>query len=326
MKKRPRAIVVMGASASGKTCYALSSRFAGFEYIHNTPTSYQRGYITGLMDEGKSFIVDAVNATRADRSFYIDLVKGNVQQTPHPEYSLECHYLRTSMVSAQENAKRREKMGGIRFNKAHWVKSYIAWRKGHQEPSQDEGFDLVVDIPFALIGKDIPSLCKAVFFSLPSVCVSISGSKYPRSPKDLKVLSEISTVFDRYSKDGYKLIGVAHLPVIAMRLMHEDIAQECIIEVLKQIKPVVDDVFYGPHRTGRKKGWDMPSPYFAHCARDKHGINLEQSIMVGSTDIDKRFAESAGFASYLPVHLVKRAGSRRVKGYDPLANVKQQFS
>jgi histidinol phosphatase-like enzyme len=147
-------------------------------------------------------------------------------------------------------------------------------------------------------GGDTDCIHRAVFFSLPSVVYSARQHPMPTQPSDVRIFPDVDRVFVNGYKQGYLFIGIANLPMVATKQIAEAVVQECILQVIRQLTPPIDAVYYSPHLLSENHEHSLPHPYFAFKARDRFKINLEASVMVGCTRIDQQFAKNAGIGAY----------------------------
>ncbi len=307
----PRAIILMGLPAAGKTTYALSGRFPGFIYIspdlfpgrrRNFQKNKVRNMIFSAIYNQSDFIVDDCNPSCSDRKFYLDVFKHslgyNTLQPGRTPYIKECHHLRTTMKQAKNNASMRRIKGGDRISRV----DLITCTQQMKNPSKAEGFNSIVNVDFERQVQIADN--KAIFFSLDGVFRPLAGgstSLFSQKPKQVMISPNRNHVFRRYHDEGYKLIGITYLSDVASGRISEAVAQACILEIVRQLKVPIDEVFYCPHREDAQCHCLPPSTYFAKLASSKHRINLKKSIMVGSgsNSMDKVFAERANIGSYV---------------------------
>ncbi len=305
----PHAIMLMGLPASGKTTYALSSRFAGFRYIapelfpglhHSIQMNKVRNMVTHAVYNGMDIIIDDCNPTCADRKFHLDAFNEAVRHVQHrPDYipyTKECHHLQATMKQVKYNAAKRRDQGGDRINRNLLVHCARLMR----EPSKSEGFHSIVNVDFAP-QKRAP-VNRAIFFSLDGVVRSTRGkSIFCQPPKHVMLDGNRNKVFRWYYDEGYKFIGITHLSAVAGQRASEATAQACIVEMVRQLKVPIEAVFYCAHRKEEQCSCFPPSPYFAKLASKQYQINLQKSIMVGSIDkyVEQEFARKAGIGHYV---------------------------
>jgi len=269
--------------------------------------------LSRLIYRKNNIIIDDCNLTRAERSFYLGVLRGYKKAIKQaPEYVVECHCLDTRIGDVRKNAEARMALGGDRLNKTDFVKR---WRM-REAPSYEEGFAVIVEIPFER-DEGNTYVRPAIFFSLPAVVFSVRNHMVPIKPEDVRIFPDVDRVFARYYEEGYLFIGVANLPLIGSKQVREQTAQECIIEVIKRLTPPIDDVFYSPHRLADKHESSLPNPYFAFRAREEHRLCLLKSVMVGCTSTDREFAKNAGIGRFLDRKTFFKDGKPRVKSVEP---------
>jgi len=304
---QPRAVILMGLPCAGKTAYAFSDRFSGFDYIspeamnatvvgtigHNI----MRNELRRLIYYGQSFVVDDCNHTRAARSVYVNLVKERFanerESIPETErFLIECHYLRASSKDCWGNAKQRQRRGGERINK----RKFIECRRGLEEPQRSEGFDFVVDIPF-FRAVTTRFTNKAVFFGFDGVVRYSKGyHSYPKSLKEVRVFDGVGSVLRRYYKEGYKLIGLCRQSAVGTKDLGEYVARACMLETVRKLKVPVDDILLCPHMLSQSC---MCYPSLIGNAVIHHGIDLSHSILVGVSSVEMEIAAQLGLGRYM---------------------------
>ncbi len=67
-----------------------------------------------------------------------------------------------------------------------------------------------------------------------------------------------------------------------------------VLRVLSDNGIIIRELFVCPHDFGENCVCRKPSPYFAYIARDKYGIDLSASYMIGDHKSDAEFARNFG--------------------------------
>lgn len=293
MRSKPRGVILVGRPSAGKTSYALSSQFANFHYID--PSHYEHDCIGlvrllgELIANRENVIIDSKNCKRLNRRHWM-----NIFGKDRADYRIECHVIEATISDATKNGQLRAASGGERLNKF----DLIRFHREYEKPSIDEGFDLIKTIQFNR--SDEGNQRRALFFGLNAIVCSLRDRMYPTEPSDLRILPEVNEAFCRYYNEGYLLIGVGNIPGIASGAISEDMAHDCLLELIKQISCPVANVYYSDLslREEQSKKIGLPSPHFALLARDRFQINLEKSIMVGGFQTDKMFATNANIGHF----------------------------
>ena len=127
------AVVFIGIPASGKSTFYERNFKSGYEYI-NLDTLHTRRkeqiLVNSCILEGKSFVVDNTNPTKADRQRYIPAAKA-------ADYRVEGYFFQSISKDCRErNAKR--------VGKARVSDAAIGGVSSRLEiPGLDEGFDVL---------------------------------------------------------------------------------------------------------------------------------------------------------------------------------------
>ena len=319
--KQLRAVILVGAPASGKTTYALSDAFSGFEYVspamYNNPEAIRR-VIKQAQARQRNIIIDDCNGTKEERGFFIDILNSETGQIM--KYQTECHHMRTRMLDIRDNGLVRQARGGCRLNKSH----FIEYKHNLVTPEAKEGFSTIVDVPFVRkTNNEFNEV--AVFFSFGSVWYSNGNKLFPTNPDDVRIFPDVHKVLCRYYREGYKFIAVSNFPEIGEKRITEQTAQECMVEAVKQLPVPIDEIYYSSHPASVIYDGTLPNPKFAHEASNKYGIDLSRSIMVGHSETEKRFAELAGFGEYAPRQAFFWNGFTRIRDRKPDSEVRKVF-
>jgi len=318
MPEQLRAILVMGSPSSGKTSYALSDRFSGFDY--HSPTTHQdradlRLAILKSMSLNRNIVIDDYNNTVSGRNFYLDIIKNRTQIR---QYQLECHHLRTRLHDIRDNGRDRQSRGGDRLN----VSKLIKYRSALEAPSAEEGFASILTLPFQRIEERKYTL-PAVFMAIDALRYSQGPRQYPTKTSNVGIFPDVTETLCRLLGRGFKFIIVGNMPEIGARTVHRHTAHDCVIETIKQLPVPIDDFLYSELSDGPDS---LPNPTFAFVVREKHKINLSQSVMVGVNEVDKKFAENAGFGLYLPRKTFFWNGQPRLEQRHPHDEVRKLFA
>jgi len=119
---------------------------------------------------------------------------------------------------------------------------------------------------------------------------------YLSNPDDFEFIEGSMEALKILKDMGYLLIVISNQAGIARGYFTEkDVKKihEKMINILKENKVILDDIFYCPHHPDftEKCECRKPKPGMIFKARDKYNINLKKSFMVGDTlkDIEAGF-------------------------------------
>ena len=149
---------------------------------------------------------------------------------------------------------------------------------------------------------------KALFVDLDgTVRDTRSGRVHPVKPWDQVVLPNVAERLREYRDGGHLIVGVTNQGGVAFGYLSEEDVLAINRRLREELLPgLFDDVLYCPHHPrgsvvayrrdcpGRK-----PNAGMAHTARDRHGIDLAGSIMVGDMPTDQEFAMKAGIGRFI---------------------------
>ncbi len=125
-------------------------------------------------------------------------------------------------------------------------------------------------------------------------------------PWDQVVLPNVEARLREYREDGYLVVGVTNQGGVAFGYLSEDDVVAINRRLADELLPgLFDDILYCPHhprggvREYRRECVDRkPGAGMALQARDRLGIDLAQSLVVGDMPTDQEFAVNAGIPSF----------------------------
>ena len=120
--------------------------------------------------------------------------------------------------------------------------------------------------------------------------------------KDVLMEDKVLAGLSYLQEKGFKLIVVSNQPWIGRGVVTgeqiEDLFKELILK-LNEKGIEINDYFYCPHRKKDECDCRKPGPKFLFDAAEKHGINLEESYMVGDSHYDIGAGKNAGTKTVL---------------------------
>ena len=141
--------------------------------------------------------------------------------------------------------------------------------------------------------------CRAVFLDRDGViCRAFirNGKSFaPRSLKDFILMPNSKCSVEILKQSGFKVIVVTNQPDIGNGLVTSEEVEAMHSKLIS--KTGVDDVFLCAHRQNEGCECRKPKPGMLLTASKKHGINLNQSFMVGDRASDIAAGLNAGCRS-----------------------------
>ncbi len=133
-----------------------------------------------------------------------------------------------------------------------------------------------------------------------------SGGPHPVRPWDQRLRPGVAARLAAYRERGYAVVGVTNQGGVAMGFLTEADVQAVNRRLTEELAPgLFDLVLYCPyHPRGRVAAYRRdadcrkPRPGMAFEARDRLGIDLGASIMVGDREDDRNFALQAGISRF----------------------------
>jgi D-glycero-D-manno-heptose 1,7-bisphosphate phosphatase len=135
---------------------------------------------------------------------------------------------------------------------------------------------------------------------------TFSGRVHPLEPWDQRLRPGVAARLRDYRARGYAIVGVTNQGAVGLGWLSEDEVEEINRHLTEQLAPGLFDLIlyspYHPHarvpayrdQAHRRK----PNPGMAFEARDRLGLDLAASIMVGDMESDRMFARNAGIGSF----------------------------
>lgn len=126
--------------------------------------------------------------------------------------------------------------------------------------------------------------------------VKAPEGEYVRTWAEFEFLPNIADWIRIFNALGLLVIVVTNQRGVALGLMTEEdvnTIHDNMRRALEQQGARIDDVFYCPHAAG-ECDCRKPKPGMVHRARDKWGIDLASSLMIGDSDSDAELAAVCG--------------------------------
>jgi len=147
---------------------------------------------------------------------------------------------------------------------------------------------------------------RGLFMGLEGTIIRTLDKKHPLQKDNWEFLPAVLEVIASYYRKGYKLFIVSNENGLSQGLVKPKELAEKISEIVENITlyiladkaverlrtdAVVSKVFVSPNENHK---YQLPLPTAAFEAKAEGDLDLEDSIMLGSTPLDKQFAEAAG--------------------------------
>ena len=148
---------------------------------------------------------------------------------------------------------------------------------------------------------------KALFVDLDGTVRSTkTGRPHPVKVWDQRIRSGVKQKLAEYRARGYKIVGVTNQGGVAYGLLTEEDVLAINAYLNDKLLPdTFDLILYCPyHVKGRVEKYKKdaecrkPKPGMAFEARDRLGLDLGASVMVGDMETDSEFASNAGIGTY----------------------------
>jgi D-glycero-D-manno-heptose 1,7-bisphosphate phosphatase len=139
---------------------------------------------------------------------------------------------------------------------------------------------------------------------------TLSGRVHPLDPWDQQLRAGVKPCVAAYRERGYAVVGVTNQGGVALGLLTEEDVETINARLMEELAPgLFDLILYCPyHPYGRLGAYRThadcrkPRPGMAYIARDRLGLDLATSIMVGDMETDRLFARNAGIGTFRWAH------------------------
>lgn len=297
-------VIVMGYPAAGKSTHVVTLTDQGYHRINRDVSGGslddQAKLADAALSVGKSVVLDNTYPSVESRKSIIAVAKKH-------KVPIYCHLLDSSMEDAQLNAcLRMMKKHGTILNPEDFKSNKDAntfpiaviykYRKEFQTPTNAEGFNRILVIPFVRIwGPEYKN--KAIIVDYDGTLrLSTGPHKYPTKKSEITILPNRMEVLCNLRGKGYLILGASNQSGVAKGILTDSDCNYCFIDTNKMLGNVVDHYLYCPHKVPpitcycRKPNCGMGA-YFI----EKYKLNPSLCIMVGDMGSDKSFAARCGF-------------------------------
>ncbi len=124
----------------------------------------------------------------------------------------------------------------------------------------------------------------------------IESVSYLHEPKKVKIIPGVIETLKKFQTAGYRLIIVTNQQGIGLGYITKEQFFDVNLEMLKSFGKAgikIDKIYYCPHSVSEDCECRKPNTYFADLAKKELNIDLENSIMVGDSEVDIQFAKKA---------------------------------
>lgn len=308
-------VLVMGYLAAGKSTLVSDFVAQGYHRINRDTTG---GSLDGQVALARQAYKQGFHKIVLDNTYLtIESRESIIALAKELGIRIRCVWLTTSFEDAQFNACLRmvQKTGKI-LNPEELKKSkdpnlfppialYGARKKflgednslkyqGDQTPTVAEGFDEVSLIAFK---RKWPNdyVNKALILDFDDTLRRSKGpNRWPEKPEHVEVLPNRTAVLQRYTDQGYLLLGASNQSAVAKGLPEKDCIA-CFEETIKQLGIAVE-ILFCPHKVPPVACYcRKPAPGMGAYWIEKYKLDPNQCIMVGDATSDKTFAARCGF-------------------------------
>lgn len=161
------------------------------------------------------------------------------------------------------------------------------------------------------MSEPVEGLRPALFVDLDNtVRETLTGRAHPIWPEDQTLRPGALERLAEYRARGYAIVGVTNQGGVAFGTLSEQDVVEINQYLQERLAPgVFDLILYCPHHPyGYIRAYThdascrKPRPGMAYEARDRLGLDLGASLMVGDMEVDRLFAENAGIPVFYWAH------------------------
>jgi D-glycero-D-manno-heptose 1,7-bisphosphate phosphatase len=139
---------------------------------------------------------------------------------------------------------------------------------------------------------------------------TLSGRVHPLEPWDQRLLRGVPERLAEYRARGYAIVGVTNQGGVGLGLLSEGDVEAINQHLTEVLAPgLFALVLYCPyHPYARRQLYRTqadcrkPRPGMAFEARDRLGLSLADSVMVGDMETDRQFAHNAGIGRFYWAH------------------------
>jgi aryl-alcohol dehydrogenase-like predicted oxidoreductase/histidinol phosphatase-like enzyme len=295
-------VLVMGMPGAGKSEVQREFEAQGFARLNRDSRGGTLGELVpelarGLLQGRRHWVLDNTYASRAARNEVIECAWA-------AGVPVRCIWLRTSIADAQINAITRliEAHGrlpspeelrerGRKDSRYFGPDAQFRYERALEPPVVEEGFTAVEERSFVR-RESAGHRGRAVVLELDGVlCDSASGAPSVLERDDLMIPPRRRDVLQRYHAEGWKLFAHAWRPQVA----RGELSAEAVTRTFERMGEILGldiDAGYCPHDAGPPVCWcRKPLPGLLLEFSLRHGVRLEDSIMVGLGAADRTMAQ-----------------------------------
>ncbi len=304
----PEVVIVMGVQGAGKSTVVQRYVDAGFERLN-------RDLAGGKLDDLVPLLAEHLAAGRTrvvlDNTYPTRASRWPIVRAAHAAgVPVRCVHLATPVREALVNISLRllERYGTLPGpdELKELAKSdpnlpppmaLARYAASFEPPQSDEGFGAIDEIPFVRHPTGpLAGTAKALLLDVDGTLRRTrSGEIYPRDPDDIEILPGRQEVLQRWVADGWQLFLVSNQSGIASGNVSEAAVRAAFARTIERLGVPVVDLAFCPH-TAFPAGCfcRKPMPGLGIALARKHGLAIDQWVMVGDMDSDADFARAIG--------------------------------
>ncbi len=304
----PEVVIVMGVQGAGKSSLVARYVDAGYERLNRDLAG---GSLDDLIPVLKQHLADGRTRIVLDNTYPTRVSRWPVIRAAHAAgVPVRCQYLATPVREALINIVMRTLDRYDRLLGPNDLKelsksdpnlpppfALARWAACFEPPQLDEGFGVVDEVPFqrqpatALSGST-----KGLLLDVDGTLrKTISGEIYPTSPDDIELLPGRREALEKWVADGWQLFFVSNQSGIASGNVTEAAVRACFEKTKELLGLPVTDIAWCPHPAFPAGCFcRKPMPGLGIALARKHGLALDELVMVGDMDSDEQFAKAIG--------------------------------
>jgi histidinol phosphatase-like enzyme len=300
-------VLIMGLPGAGKSTLAQELVGAGYDRLNRDEAGGRLSALLPPLDlllaaGRKRVVLDNTYVTRKSRAAVV--AKAGAHGLP-----VRCVWLKARIEDAQVNAVHRMLARYGRLLEPDAMRAaaksdpgafgpgvQFRYERDLEPPDPSEGFSRIDLVPFVR-KPDAGFTNRALVVWLDGlVWRSLSGKRTPDSPQDLDVLPGRAEALQRHAAEGFLVFGLTWQPELEAGERSKQVLQDCFEELTKRLGPPLE-VLYCPHGAGPPVCWcRKPLPGLGVELVVRHRLDRARCLYVGSSSLDRTFAERLGFA------------------------------
>lgn len=304
----PEVVIVMGVQGAGKSTVVQRYVAAGYERLN-------RDLAGGSLDDLVPLLDAHLTAGRArivlDNTYPTRVSRWPVIRAAHRHgVPVRCVHLATPVREALVNIVLRllERYGRLpgpdelkELGKSDPnlppPMALARYAACFEPPQADEGFGAIDEVPFVRhpVGP-LAGTARALLLDVDGTLRrTLSGEIYPTDPGDIEILPGRRERLQRAVAEGWQLFLVSNQSGIASGNVSEEAVRACFTRTVELLGVPVTDVAFCPH-TAFPAGCfcRKPMPGLGIELARRHGLAVDQWVMVGDMDSDEQFAKAIG--------------------------------